>query len=116
LAIPDDSGRPRGGDSVGTATGLIAIAVPYPAPKWKLIKMPKQKMPKRRFILPAGGPLGIDRRLAEVLFLAQIEVWSGSDGSSVQAAADRRDALLQEVDDHQRDFIRQIAESLARIA
>ena len=48
-------------------------------------------------------------------FVAQIEVWSGSDDSSVRAAADRRDALLQEVDDRQRDFIHQIAESLARI-
>jgi hypothetical protein len=80
----------------------------------KARQMPERKKPKRKFILPAGGPLGIDRRVAEV-FLAQIEVWSGSDDSSAQAAADRRDALLQEIDDRQRDFIGQIAESLARI-
>ena len=76
--------------------------------------MPNRRMPKRKFILPSGGPLEIDRRVAEV-FLAQIEVWSGYDDSSVRAAADRRDSLLQEVDNRQRDFIRQIAESLARI-
>jgi hypothetical protein len=77
--------------------------------------MTERKKPKRKFVLPTGGPLEIDRRVAEV-FLAQIEVWSGWDDSSVRAAADRRDALLQEVDDRQRDFIRKIAESLARIA
>jgi hypothetical protein len=93
-------------DPVG-ATGQPATGV-------KADQMPERKKPKRKFILPTGGPLGIDRRVAEV-FLAQIEVWSGSDDSSVRAAADRRDALLQEVDDRQRDFIRQIAESLARI-
>ena len=85
-----------------------------PATRVKADQMPERKKPKRKFILPAGGPLEIDRRVAEV-FLAQIEVWSDSGDSSVQAAADRRDALLQEVDDRQRDFIRQIAESLARI-
>jgi integrase-like protein len=40
---------------------------------------------------------------------------ASSASSAPQAAADRRDALLQEVDSRQRDFIRQIAESRARI-
>jgi hypothetical protein len=84
-----------------------------PDTRMKADQMPEWKKPKRKFILPSGGPLEIDRRVAEV-FLAQIEVWSGSDGSSVQAATDRRDELLEEVDDRQRDFIRQTAESLAR--
>jgi hypothetical protein len=46
-----------------------------PATGVKADQMPERKKPKQKFILPAGGALGIDRRVAEV-FLAQIEVWS----------------------------------------